>query len=406
MTKNWIRFSAFCLLFVFVFTFLNNAFALRWGGWNDFYKLPKNSVDILFLGNSHGYFAFNPKIVDDVTSMNSYVLGIPGESIDLTYYELKTALKYQQPKIIVMETNTASRKMGATGYFFRYIDDVRFDENKLQVFIKYLFPHQLADIFPVLRTRPDWEHPATFFSTISRYVRKFNSQKIDPNKGHEVFWNVISDDLFFDKSQHSKMGSYNPPQDNQEFLEKIVQLCKEKDIKLVFITTPMLENFDDNPNFDDRMNIGNYAKANGITRYTFNLANLSQIYFLDSQHVNELGATVLTSEVSTYIAKELGVSTDEAKIADYLNFAGFAFTKENNDNHYKITIQNKENSANFVYRWVLVADKKKLDEGDWSPANSFSFDLPQARNVNVEVEIQDVDTGYTVKCVFSIVKEK
>jgi hypothetical protein len=105
-----------------LFTGLNEVLAFRWGGWKDFYKLPKNSVDILFIGNSHNYMTFQPQVVDDLLSMNSYVLGVPGESAVMTYFELNTALRYQHPRIIVFETNGADRVTDTDqGFFFRLL---------------------------------------------------------------------------------------------------------------------------------------------------------------------------------------------------------------------------------------------------------------------------------------------
>jgi hypothetical protein len=32
--------------------------------WDEFYSLPKNSIDMVYLGSSHSYCTFDPEIVD------------------------------------------------------------------------------------------------------------------------------------------------------------------------------------------------------------------------------------------------------------------------------------------------------------------------------------------------------
>lgn len=66
--------------------------------WNEFYELPKNSLDMVFLGSSHSYCTFDPENFDSVLGTSSYQLGMPLQHMDSTYFTLLEVLNYQKLK--------------------------------------------------------------------------------------------------------------------------------------------------------------------------------------------------------------------------------------------------------------------------------------------------------------------
>lgn len=69
----------------------------------DFYKTPKNTLDMIFVGSSHSYCTFDPQIFDKMLGTSSFQMGMPLQYPDSTYYTIKEILNYQKPKVIVME---------------------------------------------------------------------------------------------------------------------------------------------------------------------------------------------------------------------------------------------------------------------------------------------------------------
>ena len=101
------------LLFV---TFVNRMFVMKkyydttWpstSSFADFYQLDKNTVDVLFLGSSHGVSSFSPPKLYDDYSIRSYNLSSELQSLLVSYYWLKEALRYQTPKVVVLDTYIA-----------------------------------------------------------------------------------------------------------------------------------------------------------------------------------------------------------------------------------------------------------------------------------------------------------
>lgn len=64
-----------------------------------FYALETNSLDVLFLGSSHSYYAFNPAILWKKTGAYSYVFAGECQPFSQTYYYLKQAIKTQTPQV-------------------------------------------------------------------------------------------------------------------------------------------------------------------------------------------------------------------------------------------------------------------------------------------------------------------
>lgn len=79
------------------------------GQWNGWSNLPKNSVDILFLGNSHAECTVAPLQLFSETGITSWVLKSTSCNMPIRYYYLKEALKTQHPKLIALEVYTGLR---------------------------------------------------------------------------------------------------------------------------------------------------------------------------------------------------------------------------------------------------------------------------------------------------------
>ena len=72
--------------------------------YKDFYKLKRDSADVLFFGSSHTVATFDPQVIYDNYGITSYNLGCEQQSLVITYYWLREALKYQSPKAVVLDT--------------------------------------------------------------------------------------------------------------------------------------------------------------------------------------------------------------------------------------------------------------------------------------------------------------
>lgn len=68
-----------------------------------YYKLPEDTVDVLFLGSSHAYVNFNNAALWDEYGIASYDLGGSNQPLWNSYYYLKEAVKTQDIKLVVLD---------------------------------------------------------------------------------------------------------------------------------------------------------------------------------------------------------------------------------------------------------------------------------------------------------------
>ena len=72
--------------------------------YHQFYKMEKDTLDVLFFGASVAVNSFSPQELYNNFGITSYNLGSEQQSIFLSYFWLKEALTYQSPKVVVLDT--------------------------------------------------------------------------------------------------------------------------------------------------------------------------------------------------------------------------------------------------------------------------------------------------------------
>ena len=78
----------------------------------DFNKEAEQSLDLVFLGDSESYSAFNPLQMYSEQGYTSYVCGTSLQRLCDTYVLLQESFKTQSPKVVVLETNCFFRFSG------------------------------------------------------------------------------------------------------------------------------------------------------------------------------------------------------------------------------------------------------------------------------------------------------
>ena len=95
--------------------------------------MKKNSLDILFIGSSHSYCTFNPKVFDHYLKCNSFNLGTGAQPFSTTYSGIIEILKRQNPKIIVLEVYALLR-LPEPPFVRLHYDNMPFSINKINLF--------------------------------------------------------------------------------------------------------------------------------------------------------------------------------------------------------------------------------------------------------------------------------
>lgn len=260
----------------------------------EFYSLPKNSVDVLIGGNSQvlaGYCA--PEIYNQ-SGYTTFALGTCSQPIYATYYWLKEALKYQTPKVYLLEVSGLFGKTGDS-FYIKAFAEMKIGFNKFEA-VKNITDGVFTDEF------------AAYFSDLYRYNSRWNDlHKPDYAfiKGTEKksYLGFASPEKTYSLSENIKKESYPvklsstaeafTQEENEIYARKIVELCKENNIEVAFFKT-VKESWTDEMYTATK----NLADELGILYFDMNREDIIeeldidyQNDFFDPDHFNYKGAS-------------------------------------------------------------------------------------------------------------------
>jgi hypothetical protein len=270
---------------------------------SEFYKLPKDNLDVLFIGSSRAYSSFIPQLFDSITKLNSYNLGTSSQSPITSFFLLKEVYKYQHPKVVFIDisheiiANSKSEGLNG-GYVF---DHLLWSDNKLSFFMEgYQFKDKINYFFPSYRYRNN-------FNWLLRKLI-FNNGDIKDDgkcwyKGGYVgsIKNISSEDI-----KEPINLTFDPKLINKRrliYLNKMIDLARTYDSKVVFVYNPypkvVLERIEDRTIFFGFYS--NIAKSLNVDFININNERIllkDTIDFRDMNHLNHFGA----KKVTDYIA--------------------------------------------------------------------------------------------------------
>lgn len=168
---------------------------------------PRDTVDVIALGDSLIYTSINPMQIWHDYGFTVYDCAKPAYFMKDAYEHLSVAIEHHHPKIVLMETNM----------LFRNVNNYPW-ANKIG--------RKLNNIAPISKYHNNWKN---LFST--KEVGTKNSFK-----GYNYITTTKP------STNYNYMGSSNKvreiPEDNLYYIKKIIELCKENNIKFIFVSTP------------------------------------------------------------------------------------------------------------------------------------------------------------------------
>ncbi|MBQ3163648.1 MAG: RICIN domain-containing protein [Lachnospiraceae bacterium] len=247
-----IKVIVFLVLFLIIFVYVQNIVTPKWTytDWQEgdtaryrkFYEVERDSLDYIVLGPSRSFWSLNPMVIYAETGYTGYSLGGSVQGIEVSYYWLKEALKYQKPKYVILETGAFFYpKTYANGEnvaaVSKALTNMRFSANKIEACFKCQSNSKSAIeyLIPLLSFHTRWEE----------LEEGDFEEKTEPSfkGGHICFLktNYSSKDCRNDgKVSRYKVGNeennvtYRTISDaNKECFENIYYLCKMNHITLI-----------------------------------------------------------------------------------------------------------------------------------------------------------------------------
>lgn len=265
-----------------------------------FYTEPKDSLDVIFLGDSAVYSGISPIVLWDEYKIASYNYATPAERIWTTYYTIQEAIKYQKPKLIVIDTGCIYENHAqAESHLRNNLDSKKNSITKLKAVTNPIYKHSLFDVasyfIPVLRYHDRWDKLSHKDFNI---LKDYHSATKGYNMSAKIKGYKKDFDYFKTTSQKENMNVTN-----KEYLEKIISICNSHNISILFISVPDAKTW-------------NYAKHNAFVEYSRDV-NIPYIDFNEyaeeigfdwkhdtsdsGTHLNMYGAEKITSYLGKYL---------------------------------------------------------------------------------------------------------
>lgn len=268
-----------------------------------FYKEEKNSLDVVFLGNSDVYRGISPMEIYNETGITSYNFVSAGARMWITYSMVEEVFKYQKPEIIMLNVDSLFfTSQGNIGNYHKVYDNMPLSMNKIKGIFDENYESKvdkkLSHFFPIFAyhsryselTKDDFKYAFADYTNPTKGVDLVAIQKP-----------YVSNKDYMEYS--TKIASI--PEKNLTYLNKIKDLCQANNAKLILIEVPSADSW----NYEKYNAVNIYSKENNLQFIDLNkeeaLKNMEFNWLEDTSdggdHLNIYGA----EKVSSYLAKYL-----------------------------------------------------------------------------------------------------
>lgn len=301
--KNFVRFFLFILITAVLLLFLNNAFLYRdptiWSTDHrvqQYRELPSDSLDVLFLGSSNVMSGINPIQLWKETGMQSYAYCSRAQTFAFSYAYLQDALKTQTPRCVVLEAFSVLTEKTTNGLInSSFHMSVNMDSlsiaAKSELITDYVPPSEwISYYFPLLKNH-----------------NYYKTQKNIPDRREGIFMGYCFEDSCepCDAPVYTDSVRQMDPVD-RIYLEKILQLCRDHNIDLYIIKTPVCYPDEGHSKLND---VRAFCEENDVPYYDMSLDAEAWGFdygqdMRDTSHINSTGAEKLTRRLGELLAAE------------------------------------------------------------------------------------------------------
>jgi len=199
----------------------------------EYYEEEKDH-DVIFIGDCEVYENFSPYILWKEYGINSYIRGSAQQLIWQSYYLLEDTLRYEKPDIIIF--NVLSMKYNEPqkeAYNRMSLEGMKWSPAKIRsIQASMTEEEQFLDyVFPILRYHSRWSE-----LTWEDVKYMFDSPKVS----HNGYYMRVDVKPAENVPEGKVLADYDFGENAYLYLDKMTELCKEKDIQLILVKAPSL----------------------------------------------------------------------------------------------------------------------------------------------------------------------
>lgn len=306
------------LLIVSLTIFLNRLFMPKYitenkdGRVTEEYYNEKTDLDVICFGSSTVYNAISPDYLWDEYGFTSYTRANASQTLWQSYYLMEDALKSQKPDVILLDMSFMKygEEFVEEPSNRKTIDGMRLSKSKLDCIMASMWEGEepITYLLPIFRYHSRWKE-----LTKDDLIYAFHNTEVTYDGFIMEFGLPDQDPVVYDMEEKD---SYDFPPKAYQYLDKIVALCKEKEIPLLLMKTPTYTN-NWYPEYDD--NLRKYADANGVVYTNFDDykkemgIDLFLHYNDGASHLNVTGAEVFSAFLGQYLKSNYSIENHKGQ---------------------------------------------------------------------------------------------
>lgn len=265
---------------------------------DDFYNYKKN-IDVLFLGSSHAYRSFDPRIFDQRLCVNSFNLGTSGQNPVISYFLYKESMRIgHNVKLLIIDIyfkaiSGEDNDYDSSLYVYKYLN---FSLNKVNMFTHaFAFPSSLKVLSKIYNNR----------NAVELWALPHLGEKVDASDKTSVYggigyWEsdkIVSENELKNNEFRGTKVSLNEHRLN--YLNRIIETALKKGCKVLLVSSPIPPtSFREIVNYETfYKKLSGLAKSFKIDFIDYNVENIENRlfddkHFMDDDHLNKYGVAI------------------------------------------------------------------------------------------------------------------
>ena len=310
--KAFVQFVAGALILVMMVLYASKVLERKdaYEKYEAFFR-EENDFDVLFFGSSNMQLMVNPLQLWSEQGITSYNFGNTSERLPVTYWTIKNALEYTNPKVVVIEVSQYGSDLKYKDMYSVHLAWDRFplSATKIKAVYDVLSPedprHEL--LFDIILYHDRWKELTE--KDFSGYFSK--ERGYAPN--HEY--------IVYERPEYEwRIDEAAVETEGVRYLERTVEELQAAGIQVVFVHSPEVNTEEKQA----RINAASVtAEKYGVPFIDFTMMEESVVDYAtdmsDTDHVNIQGATKLTHYLGEYLMKNYNLDShaDDEAYADW-----------------------------------------------------------------------------------------